>query len=48
MKHAVLSLAHDNIPVVKAAMKILDDARFTFYLLIDKKVNILQKSLFQN
>lgn len=37
MKHAVLILAHDNIPVVKNAMKTLDDARFTFYLLIDKK-----------
>lgn len=37
MKHAILILAHDNTSVVKTAMKILDDARFTFYLFIDKK-----------
>lgn len=37
MRHAILITAHDNIPVVKTMMEMLDDVRFTFYLLIDKK-----------
>ncbi len=37
MKHAVLVTAHDNMPVVRKMLTMLDDERFTFYLLIDKK-----------
>lgn len=39
MKHGILITAHDNIPVVKTMFKMLDDSRFTFYLLVDKKSN---------
>ena len=37
MKHGVLMTVHNNIPVVQALMSLLDDERFTFYLLVDKK-----------
>lgn len=37
MRHAVLLTVHDNTSIVKILMKILDDSRFTFYLMCDKK-----------
>lgn len=37
MKHAVIMLVHNNMEVVKSAMRILDDERYTFYLHVDKK-----------
>lgn len=37
MKHAIIIIAHNNTQVVKASMQMLDDKRFTFYLLVDQK-----------
>ena len=39
MKHAILITAHDNTSVVRTLMRMLDDVRFVFYLLVDKKSN---------
>ncbi len=39
MKHGVLITAHNNSFVTRSLLKSLDDERFTFYLLIDKKSN---------
>ncbi len=52
MKHAVLITAHNNSSVTKRLLESLDDERFTFYFLIDKKsktketdyISILQKA----
>ncbi len=41
MKHAILLTVHDNASVVKTLFKMLDDERFTFYLLVDKKSRYL-------
>lgn len=41
MKHGILLTVHDNIPVVKTMFRMLDDKRFTFYLLVDKKSRYL-------
>lgn len=37
MKHAILMTVHNNEPVCKAAMRLLDDERFVFFLLLDAK-----------
>lgn len=37
MKHAVVMMAHNNTSVVRSCFRILDDDRFVYYLLIDKK-----------
>ncbi len=43
MKHAILMTLHDNIQVVQTCMRMLDDERFTFYLLVDTKSVFLPK-----
>lgn len=43
MKHAILLLVNNNAHVVKTAMKLLDDERFSFYILIDKKSKLSSK-----
>ncbi len=37
MKHGILITAHDNASVTRQLLRSLDDGRFTFYFLIDKK-----------
>ena len=45
MEHAVLIICHNNQSVVEAAIRIMDDKRFHFYIMIDKKSDINPDSL---
>ncbi len=40
MKHAVLLTVHNNTTIVKTLIRLLDDSRFSFYLLKDSKSDI--------
>ena len=37
MKHGILMMAHNNTEVVKTCLRMLDDERFTLFLLVDAK-----------
>lgn len=39
MHHAIIMTIHNNEPVCRSLMHLLDDERFTFFLLLDKKQN---------
>lgn len=45
MEHAILIICHNNLSVVKNTMTILDDSRFHFYIMIDKKSSIQNEDL---
>lgn len=40
MKHAFIVLAHGNTTILEKCMKALDDARFDFYIHLDKKTEL--------
>ena len=37
MKHGILMMAHNNTEVVRTCLRMLDDERFTVFLLVDAK-----------
>ena len=45
MEHAILIICHNNVSVVRSAIKILDDSRFHFFIMIDKKSSIKNSDL---
>lgn len=48
MKHAILMMAHGNEEVVRTALRMLDDPRFTIFLLADKKQKVDIKEFIPN
>lgn len=40
MKHGILMMAHNNVEVVRTCLAMLDDPRFTVYLMVDRKAPV--------
>ena len=40
MKHGILMMAHNNVEVVRTCLAMLDDPRFTVYLMVDRKTPV--------
>lgn len=40
MKHGILMMAHNNVEVVRTCLVMLDDPRFTVYLMVDRKAPV--------
>lgn len=43
MKHAVIMTVHNNPEVTRSLLRILDDERFTFFILVDRKSHYKNK-----
>ena len=48
MNHAILVICHNNSKVVLKCLQALDDKRFSFYIMIDKKSKIENNDITTN